>query len=136
MPGAISSIIGILPSAAGPDAGSATQISGRPRDLESAAQQFEALMMHQMLQSARGTGGSWFGTGEDDEDQASAQAMELAQEQFAGALAAKGGLGLAKLIVSRLVPGTESGAPASSQQSIASGSVRDSGHETAPATNQ
>lgn len=83
----------------------------RTVDLASAAQQFEALMMHQMLQSARGNGGSWFGTGDDGDDQASAQAMEIAQEQFAGALAAKGGLGLAKLITTRLMPAGQEAAP-------------------------
>jgi Rod binding domain-containing protein len=94
MADSISSITGILPSASG---------GAKPRDIPAAAQQFEALMLHQMLQSARGSEGSWFGTG-DGEDQAGAQAMEIAQEQFAGALAAQGGIGLAKMIVSRLMP--------------------------------
>ncbi len=103
----LSSLVGLLPSG-----GATDPLKPKKGDLAGAAQQFEALMMHQMLQSARGTSGSWFGTGEDDGDQASAQAMEIAQEQFAGALAAKGGLGLAKLITSRLMPADQTAAPA------------------------
>lgn len=65
-----------------------------------AAGQFEALLIAQMLKSAQGPDGSgWLGTGED---QAGMQAMELAQEFFAGALAKGGGLGLAKPVLAGL----------------------------------
>jgi Rod binding domain-containing protein len=65
-----------------------------------AAQQFESLLMAQLLKSMRESGaGGWLGTGDD---QAGSQAMELAEEQMAQALAQRGGLGLARLVVSGL----------------------------------
>ena len=67
--------------------------------LADAASQFEALLITQLLRAARGDSEGWLGAGED---QTAASAMELAEEQFAGALAAQGGLGLASLIVSGL----------------------------------
>jgi Rod binding domain-containing protein len=70
------------------------------KQLESAAQQFEGLLMHQMLKSASSADGGWMGTGE--EDTAGIQAMDLAQEQFAAALSARGGLGLAKMVIPQL----------------------------------
>ncbi len=71
-----------------------------PKQLESAAQQFEGLLMHQLLKSASSRDGGWLGTGE--EDTAGMQAMDLAQEQFAAALSARGGLGLAKMVIPQL----------------------------------
>jgi Rod binding domain-containing protein len=84
-----------------PAAVHAGQCRGRceedPVRLEEAAKQFEALLLAYMLKSMREAGsGGWLGAGED---QTAAPAMELAQEQFAQALAAQGGLGLAELIV-------------------------------------
>jgi Rod binding domain-containing protein len=70
------------------------------KDIESAAEQFEGLLMHQLLKSASGEGGGWMGTGE--EDTAGIQAMDLAQQQFAAALSARGGLGLAKMVIPQL----------------------------------
>jgi Rod binding domain-containing protein len=64
-----------------------------------AARQFEALLVAQLLRAARGDGAGWLGTGEDH---SSTPAMELAEEQLAAALAAQGGLGLARLIASGL----------------------------------
>ncbi|MCL4402720.1 MAG: hypothetical protein M1436_08680 [Acidobacteria bacterium] len=68
-----------------------------PGKIRSAARDFEALLISQMLRSMRENQEGWLGTGE--EDQAGAQAMELAEEQFARALSASGGLGLTRLIV-------------------------------------
>ena len=71
-----------------------------PQRVREAAQQFEALLIAQLLRSAREAGASgWLGTGED---QTAASALALAEEHFAQALAAQGGLGLAGLIVSGL----------------------------------
>ena len=64
-----------------------------------AARQFEALLIAQMLKSARETSSGWLGTGED---QAAEPAMALAEEHFAQALSASGGLGLARLIEKNL----------------------------------
>ena len=67
-----------------------------PKKIENAAQQFESLLLAQILKSLREAGsGGWLGGGED---QAGAPAMELAEEQFAQALSTQGGLGLAKMI--------------------------------------
>jgi len=70
-----------------------------PKTIEAAAKQFEALMIAQLLKEARGSEGGWLGSGEDS---GSATAAELAEEQFAQALAANGGLGLSKQIVASL----------------------------------
>ena len=71
------------------------------QEIESAAQQFEGLLIHQLLKSSSDEGGGWMGTGE--EDTAGLQAMELAQEQFAAAMSARGGLGLAKMVIPQLM---------------------------------
>jgi len=71
-----------------------------PKRVADAAGQFESLMIGQLLKSMRESGeGGWLGTGDD---QAGAQAMELAEEQMAQALARSGGFGLARLVVSGL----------------------------------
>jgi flagellar protein FlgJ len=67
--------------------------------LKDSARQFEALMIGQMLKSARESGGSWFGGGEDE---ASATATGMAEEQLANTLAASGGLGLARMVLKGL----------------------------------
>jgi Rod binding domain-containing protein len=60
-----------------------------------AARQFEALLVAQMLKTVHEAGGGWLGTGEDS---SATPALEYAQEQFAQALCATGGLGLAKMV--------------------------------------
>src|SRR3954451_793660 len=62
--------------------------------LKESAKQFEAILIGQMLKSAREAGGSWFGGGEDE---ATATAVGMAEEHLAQTLASQGGLGLAKL---------------------------------------
>jgi Rod binding domain-containing protein len=115
--GGISSPLSLLPPSAGSlDGGFSNISSGKHEDLATAAQQFEALMIGQMLQSAHDPEQGWFSTGE--EDQANNQAMEIAQQQFASALAAKGGMGFAKLVVSHLVenPAQDTTEPAAEKQ--------------------
>ncbi len=70
-----------------------------PQNIAEAAKQFEALMIAQLLKSARGDQNGWMGSGEDSGD---AMASGLAEEQFAQALAQSGGLGLSKQFVSSL----------------------------------
>lgn len=70
-----------------------------PAKVAEAAKNFEALLIGQMMKSMRDSDGGWMGTG-DDESMSSA--MEYAQEQFAQALSAGGGLGLAKLVTAGL----------------------------------
>jgi len=73
-----------------------------PGRLKQVAGEFEALLLAQMLKSVREAGaGGWMGTGED---QATSSIVELAEQQFAQALASQGGLGLAGLVVQGLSP--------------------------------
>lgn len=84
----------ILPSLA--DSGT----SAKPTSKEaSAAKDFEALLIGQMLRSVREEDSGWLGTGDD---QAGATAMGLGEEELAKAIAAGGGFGLAKIITSGL----------------------------------
>ncbi len=69
--------------------------------LEKAAKQFEALVLTKMLQSAReNSSGGLLGEGGD---QASSTMAGMAEEHFAQALAAKGGLGLASMVTKGLI---------------------------------
>lgn len=71
-----------------------------PKRVREAAQQFEAMLLQQMLKSAREAGsGDWTGS---SEDQTGLSMSEMAEQQFAQVLASKGGLGLAKLVVDGL----------------------------------
>ena len=72
-----------------------------PEKIQSAARQFEALLIGQMLKSMKDSQGGWFGAGEDE---ASSSAMEYAQEMFAQSLSSNGGLGLARLVIAGLEP--------------------------------
>jgi peptidoglycan hydrolase FlgJ len=64
-----------------------------------AAQQFEALLIGQILRSAREGGGGWLGSGGDS---AGDCATDLAEQQLATVLAERGGLGLAEVIAEGL----------------------------------
>lgn len=71
-----------------------------PEKIRDAATQFEAMMIEEMLRSARESGsGAFSGT---EEDQTGSTMSDMAQQQFAQALAARGGFGLAKLVVAGL----------------------------------
>jgi Rod binding domain-containing protein len=69
-----------------------------PAKIRDAAQQFEALLIGQILQSVSESGG-WMGSGEDS---ASSCATGFAQEQLASMMAKNGGFGLADLIAKGL----------------------------------
>jgi Rod binding domain-containing protein len=67
-----------------------------PEAIAKAATQFEALLIGEVMKSAREADGSgWEGT---DEQEAGSTLMEVSEQQIAQALAASGGLGLAKMI--------------------------------------
>jgi Rod binding domain-containing protein len=66
------------------------------------ATDFEALLLGQMLKSAREAGGGGISGDGDDENEANSSLIELGEQQFAQALAANGGLGIAKLVVAGL----------------------------------
>ncbi|HMD70441.1 MAG TPA: hypothetical protein VKF41_03820 [Bryobacteraceae bacterium] len=65
-----------------------------PAKIHDAAQQFEAILLEQVLQSAHGEGG-WLGSGEDS---AGSCASGFAEQQLALSMARQGGFGLADLI--------------------------------------
>lgn len=65
----------------------------------SAAKDFEALLIGQMLRSVREEDSGWLGTGDDE---AGSAASSLGEEQLAKAMAAGGGLGLSKVIAAGL----------------------------------
>jgi Rod binding domain-containing protein len=69
--------------------------------VKGAAEQFEALMIGQLMKTAREAGSSgWLGTGE--EDQAGQTGMDMAEQQLASVMAKSGGLGLTKFITQGL----------------------------------
>ena len=72
-----------------------------PAKIKQAAQQFEALLMGQILKemsTASRTGSL------GDPDSSSSSVLEMAQEQFASALASRGGLGLTNMVLRDLTP--------------------------------
>jgi flagellar protein FlgJ len=81
-----------------------------PEKIKKAAQQFEALLIGQMMKSMRDSEGGWLGTGSDE---SSSSAMEYGQEIFAQSMAANGGLGLANMVAQGL--GKSSTEPAGNQ---------------------
>lgn len=72
--------------------------SGHQQQIKGAAQQFEALMISEMLKSARADGqsSSWLGAGEDD--QTGQTAIDYAEQQLASVMSRSGGIGLSKFI--------------------------------------
>ena len=70
-----------------------------PQKIHDAAQQFEALLMTQILKSERESGNGWLGSGGDS---ASECATDYAEQQFAALLSKQGGLGLANMIAAGL----------------------------------
>jgi Rod binding domain-containing protein len=74
-----------------------------PERIHGAAQQFESLLISQILKTAHDDAEGWLGTGDDA---AASSAMGIAEEQFAQALSSRGGLGLARLIEKGLTRST------------------------------
>jgi len=71
-----------------------------PGKIHEAAQQFESLLIGELLKTSRQAGGSgWLGT--DDQD-AGQTGVEMAEEQFARMLSASGGLKLSSTIEAAL----------------------------------
>jgi Rod binding domain-containing protein len=113
---------GILPTttpldwggAVPPNAGAAD-----PEKIRETAIQFESLLIGQMLSSMRqAEGAGWLGCGED---QAGSTMTEMAEQCVAQSLAARGGFGLAPMIIQGLTQqagrgGAEAAAPRSADQ--------------------
>ncbi|HUD98684.1 MAG TPA: rod-binding protein [Bryobacteraceae bacterium] len=70
-----------------------------PGKIRGAAQQFEALLLGQILHSAHDADSGWLGSGGDS---SSGCATDFAEEQLASTMAQQGGLGLAKMITEGL----------------------------------
>jgi len=68
-----------------------------PARIGQAATDFEALLLGQMLKSARETG-----EGDDEEKDANSTMIDFGEQQFAQALASSGGFGIAKMVVAGL----------------------------------
>jgi len=82
-------------------AGLGTPDAKRSGNLKDAAGKFEALLISQMLKSARDTdSGGWSG----EVDQSSSFMMDMAEQQLAELLGSQGNLGLAPMVVSQLGP--------------------------------
>jgi Rod binding domain-containing protein len=80
--------------------------SNKPDKIAESAKQFEALMIGQMLKSAReSSGGGWLGNEDDQDDQTGSLVMEMAEQGFSQAMAARGGLGIAKMVTANLERG-------------------------------
>jgi Rod binding domain-containing protein len=101
--------IGITPDLLLPDAGPSSAPGYNEQKGVTAAKDFEALLIGQMLRSVREEGSGWLGTGDDD---AGSAAFSLGEDQLARAMAAGGGFGLSKVIAAGLAP---QAVPASTQ---------------------
>ena len=74
----------------------ASNTTSKPSKIHDAAQQFEALMIGEMLKSARESG-SW-GLTDETSDAGQDTFSGMAESQFANALARSGGLGLSHMV--------------------------------------
>ena len=83
--------------------------TGGPAKIRDAAQQFESLLLAQILRSERSSGHGWLSSSDDS---AGEGAMDFAEQQMAGLLARQGGLGIASLISSGLERRAKSPPPA------------------------
>ena len=70
-----------------------------PARIRNAAQQFEALLLGQILHSAHDSEGGWLGSGGDSSSDC---AGDYAEQQLAATIAQQGGLGLSQLITAGL----------------------------------
>jgi Rod binding domain-containing protein len=70
--------------------------------LVDAAQQFEAMMLQEMLKPMRGGKDSWDGDDKSDNDSASDTIRSFGTEAFAKAISKGGGFGIAKQVVSQV----------------------------------
>jgi Rod binding domain-containing protein len=77
---------------------SAASSKDTPEKIRKAATDFEALLIAQMLKSAREAGGGVTGD-EDEEDETNSTVLELGEQQLAQVLANNGGLGIAKMVI-------------------------------------
>jgi Rod binding domain-containing protein len=80
-----------------PAAGGSALAAARP--LQQAGQQFEALLISELLRMTHSGEESWLGSGEDS---ASSCAMGVAEESLAQVISSQGGFGLGSLVTKSL----------------------------------
>ena len=97
-----------------------TTAAPKPGKIQDAAQQFEALLISQILRSARESGGGWLG----GQDSSSDCATEFAEQQLATILARGGGLGLAAMIGKGLADESQPASPVPPPEPAATASPR------------
>jgi len=73
-----------------------------PAKIQQAATDFEALLLAQMLKSAREASGGGLTAEDGDDSDANSTMIELGEQQFAQALASSGGFGIAKMVATGL----------------------------------
>jgi len=73
-----------------------------PAKIRKSAIDFEAMLLNQMLRSAREAGDGGLTAGGSGDNQANSSLVELGEQQFAQALASSGGFGIAKMVVAGL----------------------------------
>lgn len=100
----------------------ASQHKDTPEKISGVAKQFEALMIGQMLKSAReANGGGWLSDEDSQEDRTGSMVMEMAEQGFSQAIAAHGGLGIATMVTKQIersepkTPSSDSTLPSSPQ---------------------
>jgi Rod binding domain-containing protein len=119
--GSLGSTLANAPAGAGKDS---------PEKVKDAANQFEALLIGQILKSVHEEqDGGWMGTGDD---KTSESVAGLADEYFARALSSRGGLGLANMVAKGLANRAPSVDPASFQEAQALQSRDAEGTSTSP----
>jgi Rod binding domain-containing protein len=90
--------------------------SSKTSKIADVAKQFEALMVGQLLKSAReSSGGGWLDSEDGQEDQTGSMVMEMAEQGFSQAIAARGGLGIAKMVTANLARGAAKTASSGSE---------------------
>ncbi len=106
---------GIL-STAGLTGATAPAVSAKdsPQKIHDSAEQFESLLVGQILKASHDEDGGWLGAGED---QTAGPAMQMADEYFAQSITAHGGLGLAKMISTSLTQAVSQKAASPNQAS-------------------
>jgi peptidoglycan hydrolase FlgJ len=90
------------------------QASNDDSKMAKVGKQFEALIVGQVLKAAReASDGGWLGTGDD---QTGELALEMAEQGFAQAVAARGGLGISKSVLANLHRSAASSVKAASSE--------------------
>jgi len=108
----VASVAGLMPASGSGDP--------LPKNIPQAAQQFEALLISEMLKSAHGEGSAgWLAEGDD---QAGSSMAEFAEEHLAQTMASAGGFGLASRIAKGLERADAAARPSAAGDGQAPGS--------------